>query len=61
MEPTKRQDRKSRRSVFAVGIVLAICLIMAFTVGPIVASKFFPDDGTGSPGNPTRTNPAQRN
>jgi hypothetical protein len=57
--PTKHQDRKDRRALFTIGIVLAFVLAVAVIAGPVLMSTFFPGDGTGSPGNPTRTQPVQ--
>jgi len=59
LEPTSHQDRRDRRGVFAIGIVFAIVLAIAVIAGPALMSTFFPGDGTGSPGNPTHTQPVQ--
>jgi hypothetical protein len=34
-------------------------LAVAVIAGPVLMSTFFPGDGTGSPGNPTHTQPVQ--
>jgi hypothetical protein len=58
-EPTRREDRGDRRRLFAIGVVLAFILVAVTIAGPPLVSTFFPGDGTGSPGNPTHTQPVQ--
>ena len=58
-EPTGHEDRKDRRNLYTAGIILALLLGVAVVAGPLLMSKFFPGDGTGSPGNPTHTQPVQ--
>jgi len=50
MEPTRSEDRKSRSNVFVYGIAIDFVLLFGFVAGPFIASKYFRDDGTGSPG-----------
>jgi hypothetical protein len=49
-------ERTSRRTVFAVGAIVALILIAVVTVGPRLASKSFHEGTAGSPGNPERPN-----
>jgi hypothetical protein len=59
LDPTRYQDRRDRRTLFAIGIALAFVLAVAVIAGPVLVSRFFPGDGTGSRGNPTHTQPVQ--
>jgi hypothetical protein len=59
LDPTRHQDRRDRRNLFAIGIAVALVLAVAVIAGPALMSTFFPGDGTGSPGNPTHTQPVQ--
>jgi hypothetical protein len=49
--PTKNEDRHSRANVFIFGALVAVALTLVAVFGPSFASRFFPGDGTGAPGN----------
>jgi hypothetical protein len=55
MEPTRKQDRASRRSAIVIGLGVGVLLLIVAVAGPPYASNFFKQDPHGSPGNPTRT------
>jgi len=55
MQPTPTEDRRARRMPFVVGACLVLLLLVVAMAGPFLVSKFFPGDGTGSPGNPSHT------
>jgi len=61
MSSNPPQELRSRLGVFLLGIVAGFILLLVAVFGPFVASNFFTDDGTGSPGNPERNQPVQRN
>jgi hypothetical protein len=58
-DPTGHEDRRDRRNLFAIGVVIAFALAIVVIAGPTLMSTFFPGDGTGSPGNPTHTRPVE--
>jgi hypothetical protein len=58
-DTTRHQDRRDRRWLFATGVSIAFVLAIIVIAGPTLMSSFFPGDGTGSPGNPTHTQPVQ--
>ena len=54
------EQRRGSRQVFAIGIVVAVVLVIVAIAGPPLMSSFFPGDGTGSRGNPERVEPVPR-
>jgi hypothetical protein len=52
--PVRQEERTRRRTLFAVGAVVAIIVIAVATLGPQIASKSFHEGTVGSPGNPER-------
>lgn len=60
MEPTRHDDpeRNTRRRVMIVGAIVGLVLVLVAVLGPIAASTFYQDDGTG---NPMRQNPHPKN
>jgi hypothetical protein len=55
MSPTPGEERRDRRSPFVLGAILALLVLVVVMAGPFLVAKFFPGDGTGSPGNPSHT------
>ena len=55
MSSTPSEERRARKKPFVLGAILALVVLVVVMAGPFFAAKFFPGDGTGSPGNPSHT------
>lgn len=60
MSTTPSEERRARRKPFVLGAVLVLVILVVAMAGPFFAAKFFPGDGTGSPGNPSHAGDVQQ-
>jgi hypothetical protein len=52
--PSLRKDSRGRRNLIVVGTIIGLFLVLAFTAGPELMTKFFLGDETGSIGERLR-------